>query len=347
MDRLDGFLVAGVSCAPDWHPASGDWLLPLAACWYGRRDDTARQAIGQGLNWQPCRATVTLLGATGSIGSSTIDLLRRDPGRYQVEAITAHRNGAALARLARELGARFAAVARAGCLSGTEGRTVRHADRSGRRSGRPGRSRASGPPIGSWLRSPARPASSRRSLPPSAAPQWRSPTRSAWSAPAPCSCAAPPPPAPRFCRSIPSTTRSFRRSSAGRREDVRRIILTASGGPFRTWPLEADPQGHAGAGAQTSDLVDGAEDHDRFRDADEQGARTDRGAASVRAGAGGARCRRASAIGRPRPGRISRRLGDRAARLAGYAHPDRALPGLSRAHGHARRNGSISLASRR
>src|SRR5271155_3005923 len=55
--------------------------------------------------------TVTLLGATGSIGSSTIDLLRRDPARYQVEAVTAHRNGAALARLARELGARFAAVA--------------------------------------------------------------------------------------------------------------------------------------------------------------------------------------------------------------------------------------------
>ena len=55
--------------------------------------------------------TVTLLGATGSIGSSTADLLRRDPARYQVEAVTAHRDAAALARLARELHARFAAVA--------------------------------------------------------------------------------------------------------------------------------------------------------------------------------------------------------------------------------------------
>src|SRR5271155_1274662 len=55
--------------------------------------------------------TVTLLGATGSIGSSTIDLLRRDPGRYRVEAVTAQHNAAALGRLARELGARFAAVA--------------------------------------------------------------------------------------------------------------------------------------------------------------------------------------------------------------------------------------------
>src|SRR5262249_26157996 len=30
----------------------------------------------------------------------------------------------------------------------------------------------------------------------------------------------------------------FQALAAGRREDVRRIVLTASGGPFRTWPLE-------------------------------------------------------------------------------------------------------------
>src|SRR5580692_1793241 len=55
--------------------------------------------------------TISILGATGSIGSSTADLLRRDPARYAVEAVTAHHDAAALARLARELGARFAAVA--------------------------------------------------------------------------------------------------------------------------------------------------------------------------------------------------------------------------------------------
>ena len=54
---------------------------------------------------------MTLLGATGSIGSSTADLLRRDTARYRVEAVTAHREAEALARLARELNARFAAVA--------------------------------------------------------------------------------------------------------------------------------------------------------------------------------------------------------------------------------------------
>ncbi|HEY0568801.1 MAG TPA: 1-deoxy-D-xylulose-5-phosphate reductoisomerase, partial [Xanthobacteraceae bacterium] len=55
--------------------------------------------------------SVTVLGATGSIGASTIDLLKRDRSRYRVEAVTANRNGAALAALARDLNARFAAVA--------------------------------------------------------------------------------------------------------------------------------------------------------------------------------------------------------------------------------------------
>ena len=69
-----------------------------------------RRAIAKA---EPARVprTVTLLGATGSIGSSTADLLRRDPDHYTVEAVTAHRDAVALARLARELGARFAAIA--------------------------------------------------------------------------------------------------------------------------------------------------------------------------------------------------------------------------------------------
>jgi 1-deoxy-D-xylulose-5-phosphate reductoisomerase len=54
--------------------------------------------------------SVTLLGATGSIGASTIDLLKRESGRYRVEAVSAHKSAAALAALARELDARFAAV---------------------------------------------------------------------------------------------------------------------------------------------------------------------------------------------------------------------------------------------
>jgi 1-deoxy-D-xylulose-5-phosphate reductoisomerase len=54
---------------------------------------------------------VTVLGATGSIGDSTMDLLRASPDRYQVEALTANTNVPALAKLAKEFGARFAAIA--------------------------------------------------------------------------------------------------------------------------------------------------------------------------------------------------------------------------------------------
>src|SRR5688500_9971947 len=54
---------------------------------------------------------VSILGATGSIGASTIDLLRREPDRYTVEAVCANGNAAALAQHARVLGGRFAAVA--------------------------------------------------------------------------------------------------------------------------------------------------------------------------------------------------------------------------------------------
>ena len=55
--------------------------------------------------------TVTVLGATGSIGDSTMDLLRGARDRYSVEALTANSNVDALAKLAKEFGARFAAIA--------------------------------------------------------------------------------------------------------------------------------------------------------------------------------------------------------------------------------------------
>jgi 1-deoxy-D-xylulose-5-phosphate reductoisomerase len=55
--------------------------------------------------------SVTILGATGSVGASTLDLVRHDRQRYRVEAVSAGRNAPALARIARDVGARFAVVA--------------------------------------------------------------------------------------------------------------------------------------------------------------------------------------------------------------------------------------------
>jgi 1-deoxy-D-xylulose-5-phosphate reductoisomerase len=55
--------------------------------------------------------SVTVLGATGSIGDSTMDLLRASPERYRVEALTGNSNVQGLAKLAKEFDARFVAVA--------------------------------------------------------------------------------------------------------------------------------------------------------------------------------------------------------------------------------------------
>ncbi|SHN55462.1 1-deoxy-D-xylulose-5-phosphate reductoisomerase [Erythrobacter sanguineus] len=54
--------------------------------------------------------TLTLLGATGSIGASTLDLVRRNRGAWCVEALTANGSAAELAALAREFGAKIAVV---------------------------------------------------------------------------------------------------------------------------------------------------------------------------------------------------------------------------------------------
>ncbi|QYX58403.1 1-deoxy-D-xylulose-5-phosphate reductoisomerase [Roseovarius sp. SCSIO 43702] len=54
---------------------------------------------------------ISILGATGSIGQSTIDLVARAPESYAVEALTGGRNVARLAEDARRLGARIAVTA--------------------------------------------------------------------------------------------------------------------------------------------------------------------------------------------------------------------------------------------
>jgi 1-deoxy-D-xylulose-5-phosphate reductoisomerase len=55
--------------------------------------------------------SLTILGATGSVGSQALDLVARNPGRWRVEALTANSDVDGLAAAARACGARFAAVA--------------------------------------------------------------------------------------------------------------------------------------------------------------------------------------------------------------------------------------------
>lgn len=55
--------------------------------------------------------TISVLGATGSIGASTLDLIRRSPADWRVVALTANGNVAELAKLAIEFSAELAVVA--------------------------------------------------------------------------------------------------------------------------------------------------------------------------------------------------------------------------------------------
>src|SRR3954454_23997294 len=57
---------------------------------------------------------VSILGSTGSVGQSTVDLLSRNREDFTVEALTANNNAKLLAEQARSLGARYAAIAEPG-----------------------------------------------------------------------------------------------------------------------------------------------------------------------------------------------------------------------------------------
>ncbi len=61
--------------------------------------------------------SLTILGATGSIGRSTLDLVRRNRADWRIEALTANCNVAELAALAREFHAKLAVVADERCLA--------------------------------------------------------------------------------------------------------------------------------------------------------------------------------------------------------------------------------------
>ena len=56
-----------------------------------------------------CR-TISILGATGSVGTSTLDLVERSPDLFEVVALTAARHVEALAAAARRPNARLAVI---------------------------------------------------------------------------------------------------------------------------------------------------------------------------------------------------------------------------------------------
>ncbi len=185
----------------------------------------------------PSQRSITILGATGSVGMSTIDLVKREPGRFRVEAVTARRNATALAKIAIEVGARLAVVADAdfydelkGALAGSgieaaagEAAIVDAAQRPA-----------------DWVMAAI---SGAVGLKPTLAAIERGATVGL--ANKECLVCA----GAFFMRRAAATGATvlpvdsehnavFQALGAGPREDVKRVILTASGGPFRTWTIE-------------------------------------------------------------------------------------------------------------
>ena len=61
--------------------------------------------------------SITILGATGSVGRSTLDLVARNRERYRIVALTAHNDVAGLAELARRFRPRQAVIGDAGAAT--------------------------------------------------------------------------------------------------------------------------------------------------------------------------------------------------------------------------------------
>ncbi|MEM9206893.1 MAG: 1-deoxy-D-xylulose-5-phosphate reductoisomerase [Pseudomonadota bacterium] len=55
--------------------------------------------------------SIAILGATGTIGANTLDVVKRHPDRFSVELVTANRSALELAEIAKKVGAKHAIVA--------------------------------------------------------------------------------------------------------------------------------------------------------------------------------------------------------------------------------------------
>jgi 1-deoxy-D-xylulose-5-phosphate reductoisomerase len=178
--------------------------------------------------------SVSVLGATGSIGDSTMDLLRAAPERYQVEALTGNSNVHGLAKLAKEFDARFVAVADPSRL--TELKEALAGTRTECGAGESAIIEAAARPA-DWVMAAVSGAAGLK-------PALAAVDRGATVALANKECLV--------CAGdffmqraqkagaciLPADSEHnalFQALSSGNREEVVRVIITASGGPFRTW----------------------------------------------------------------------------------------------------------------
>ena len=182
--------------------------------------------------------SITILGATGSVGLSTVDLIKRNPDKYRVEAVASGRNAAALAEVARAVGARLAVIADPSAyaalkdaLAGTDIEVA---------AGEAALLEAAQRPA-DWTMAAI---SGAVGLKPTLAAIERGATVAL--ANKECLVCA----GALFMRAAAKAGATvlpvdsehnavFQALGAGNRADVKKVILTASGGPFRTWSAQA------------------------------------------------------------------------------------------------------------
>jgi 1-deoxy-D-xylulose-5-phosphate reductoisomerase len=180
---------------------------------------------------------VSVLGATGSVGRSTLDVIGRNPHLFEVTALTANSNAEALAEMAKRHGARLAVLADAtryaelkACLSGTGIEAAAGPDALSQAAGRTtdcvvaAISGAAGlRPTLAAVAQGRRVALANKECLVSAGRIFMDAVRQAGTELIP----------------VDSEHAAVFQMLAGTApEALERIVLTASGGPFRTWPME-------------------------------------------------------------------------------------------------------------
>jgi 1-deoxy-D-xylulose-5-phosphate reductoisomerase len=183
------------------------------------------------------RRRITILGATGSIGASTADVVLAHSERFEVTAVVGGRNARTLADMARRLGAGFAALSDSsagadlkdalsgsGIASGAGAAAVREAAERDADVVVAAISGAAGlAPTHAALKAGRRIALANKETLVSAGDLFMRDARRTGAAVVP----------------VDSEHNALAQAlGAGRIEDVATLTLTASGGPFRTWSRE-------------------------------------------------------------------------------------------------------------
>lgn len=209
-------------------------MAPGAVLWFG--DQMSAVPLRTNGSASTGERVVSVLGATGSIGDSTMDLIRLGKERYRVEAITAHQNVDALAKLAREFNVRFAALADASKLGALRDALAGTGIECG--AGESAIIEAAARPA-DWLMAAV---SGAAGLKPALAAVDRGTTIAL--ANKECLVCAGDIFMQRAAKAgalvLPADSEHnalFQALSSGNREELTRVIITASGGPFRTWAV--------------------------------------------------------------------------------------------------------------